>query len=139
MFEERQCVRSTVWMLQLGYWSPRGWTWVNHVSPPEKLSSFLKLPRHFISPPVLYEASSSSLSSPNLYFFIITVLVGVKWYLTVTLVAFPLMTHGLLLQSCPTLCDPIYGSPPDSPVPGILQARTLSALPFPSPMHENEK
>ena len=29
------------------------------------------------------------------------------------------------LQLCPTLCDPIDGSPPDSPVPGILQARTL--------------
>ena len=28
------------------------------------------------------------------------------------------------LQSCPTLCDPIDGSPPGSPVPGILQART---------------
>ena len=30
-----------------------------------------------------------------------------------------------LLQWCPTLCDPIDGSPPGSPVPGILQARTL--------------
>ena len=30
-----------------------------------------------------------------------------------------------LLQSCPTLCDPIDDSPPGSPVPGILQARTL--------------
>ena len=29
------------------------------------------------------------------------------------------------LQSCPTLCDPIDGRPPDSPVPEILQARTL--------------
>ena len=29
------------------------------------------------------------------------------------------------LQSCPTLCDPIDGSPPGSPVPGILQASTL--------------
>ena len=29
------------------------------------------------------------------------------------------------LQSCPTLCDPIDGSPPGSPVPGILQARRL--------------
>ena len=28
------------------------------------------------------------------------------------------------LQSCPTLCDPIACSPPGSPVPGILQART---------------
>ena len=34
-------------------------------------------------------------------------------------------TAAKLLQSCPTLCDPIDSSPPDSPVPGILQARTL--------------
>ena len=30
-----------------------------------------------------------------------------------------------LLQSCPTLCNPIDGSAPGSPVPGILQARAL--------------
>ena len=36
------------------------------------------------------------------------------------------------LQSCPTLCDPIDGSPPGSPVPGILQARILSGLPLQS-------
>ena len=40
-----------------------------------------------------------------------------------------LFSHILIaaksLQSCPTLCDPIDGSPPGSPVPGILQARTL--------------
>ena len=41
------------------------------------------------------------------------------------------------IQSCPTLYDSIDGSPPDSPIPGILQARTL--VPFPSPMHESEK
>ena len=29
------------------------------------------------------------------------------------------------LESCPVLCDPIDGSPPGSPIPGILQARTL--------------
>ena len=29
------------------------------------------------------------------------------------------------LQVCPTLCDPIHGSPPGSPILGILQARTL--------------
>ena len=34
-------------------------------------------------------------------------------------------TTAKSLQSCPTLCDPIAGSPPGSPVPGILQARTL--------------
>ena len=30
-----------------------------------------------------------------------------------------------LLQSCPTLCDPRDNSPPGSPIPGVLQARTL--------------
>ena len=35
------------------------------------------------------------------------------------------MQSAKSLQSCPTLCDPIDGSPPGSPVPGILQARTL--------------
>ena len=34
-------------------------------------------------------------------------------------------TAAKSLQLCPTLCDPIEGSPPGSPVPGILQARTL--------------
>ena len=34
-------------------------------------------------------------------------------------------TTAKLLQSCTTLCDPIDGSPPGSPVPGILQARTM--------------
>ena len=43
------------------------------------------------------------------------------------------------LQSCLTLCDPIDGSPPGSPVPGILQARTLEWVPSPSPMHESKK
>ena len=37
----------------------------------------------------------------------------------------PALAAAKSLQSCPTLCDPIDGSPPGSPVPGILQARTL--------------
>ena len=48
-------------------------------------------------------------------------------------------TAAKSLQSCLTLCDPIDGSPPGSPVPGILQTRTQSGLPFPSPMQESEK
>ena len=35
-----------------------------------------------------------------------------------------------LLQSCPTLCDPRDGSLPGSPIPGILQARTLEWVPI---------
>ena len=44
----------------------------------------------------------------QLYFTDVTAAAAAKW-----------------LQSCPNLCDPIDGSPPGSPVPGILQARTL--------------
>ena len=42
------------------------------------------------------------------------------------------------LQSCPTLCGPIDGSPPGSSVPGILQAGALERVPFPSPVQESE-
>ena len=36
-----------------------------------------------------------------------------------------MLCYAKSLQSCPTLCDPIDGSPPGSPIPGIFQARTL--------------
>ena len=39
--------------------------------------------------------------------------------------AFGVAAAAKLLQSCPTLCDPIDSSPPGSSVPGILQAKTL--------------
>ena len=39
-----------------------------------------------------------------------------------------LLCSAKSLQLCPTLCDPIDGSPPGSPVPGILQARTLELV-----------
>ena len=40
----------------------------------------------------------------------------------------PLLCYAKSLQSCPTLCDPIDGSPTGSPIPGILHARTLEWL-----------
>ena len=43
------------------------------------------------------------------------------------------------LQSCPTLCDPIDGSPPSSLSLGFSRQEHWSGLPFPSPMHESEK
>ena len=43
------------------------------------------------------------------------------------------------LQSCPTLRDPIDGSPPCSSVPGLSRQEHWSGLLFPSPMHESEK
>ena len=44
-----------------------------------------------------------------------------------------------LLQSCLTLCDPTDGSPTGSPVPGILQARTLEWVAISFSKHESEK
>ena len=45
------------------------------------------------------------------------------------------------LQSCPTLCDPVDGSPPGSAIPGILQARTLEwvAISFSSVCRSRDK
>ena len=42
------------------------------------------------------------------------------------------------LQSCSTLCDPMDSSPPGSPIPGILQARTLSVGCLPNKHHASE-
>ena len=44
-----------------------------------------------------------------------------------------------MLVCCPTLCDPIDGSPPGSSVSGILQARTLEWVAISFSMHESEK
>ena len=43
------------------------------------------------------------------------------------------------LQSYPTLCDPIDGSPPGFPSLGFSRQEHWSGLPFPSPMHKSEK
>ena len=54
--------------------------------------------------------------------FLIFYLLEVLWFCVLWICA---VAAAKLLQSCPTLCDPIGGSPPGSPVPGILQARIL--------------
>ena len=48
-------------------------------------------------------------------------------------------TAAKSLQSCPTLCNPIDGSPPGSLSLGFSRQEHWSGLPFPSPMHESEK
>ena len=55
----------------------------------------------------------------------------VKWALgSITMNKASAAPAAKLLQSCPTLCDPIDSSPPGSAVPGILQARTLEWVAF---------
>ena len=50
---------------------------------------------------------------------------GGSWGTSLYFTAAAAAAAAKLLQSCLTLCDPIDGSPPGSPIPGILQARTL--------------
>ena len=53
-------------------------------------------------------------------------IVDIQWWLTMChLLQKAAATAAKSLQLCPTLCDPTDGSPPGSPIPGILQARTL--------------
>ena len=62
--------------------------------------------------------TAAHLANIYIYFFFINYVANVKLGVTTAAAA-------KLLQSCPTLCDPIDGSPPGFRVPGILQARTL--------------
>ena len=48
-----------------------------------------------------------------------------NWWTLISACSINAAAAAKSLQSCPTLCDPIDGSPPGSPIPGILQARTL--------------
>ena len=50
----------------------------------------------------------------------------------------PAAAAAKLLQSCPTLCDPRDGSPPDSPSLGFSRQEHWSGLPFPSLKSESE-
>ena len=66
----------------------------------------------------------------NVHTHIITTSINIRIFLLPQKSSFDLLSHysaaaAKSLPSCPTLCDPIDGSPPGSPVPGILQARTL--------------
>ena len=60
----------------------------------------------------------------NFFSFIVSI-IHVTYLFLKSFLAAAAAAAAKLLQSCPTLCDPIDGSPPGSSVPGILQARTL--------------
>ena len=53
--------------------------------------------------------------------------------------AIPAAAAAKSLQLCPTLCNPIDGSPSGTPSLGFSRQEHWSGLPFPSPMHESEK
>ena len=64
-------------------------------------------------------------SADAVAFTLYNVFFGVIKIISASLQPLSEMDTAKSLQSCPTLCDPVDGSPPGSPVPGILQARTL--------------
>ena len=66
----------------------------------------------------------NTFNTPDIFeTFLISVFIWPSHYLSKVAIIVPATAKSL--QSCPTLCDPIDVSPPGSPVPGILQARTL--------------
>ena len=127
---------------QIGQW---GWTSLDEL----RKNSLLYIPgRRWIWPFCLLRNSPTaifldlltnhiammltSLHSPKKAFTMgMSWLTGALWRLYWTWESFPYYVLSLStataksLQSCPTLCNPIDGSPPGSPIPGILQARIL--------------
>ena len=83
-------------------WFPLGWT------------GWISLPRDS-------QESSPTPQFKSISFLALSLLYGP----TLTSIHAAAATAAKSLQSCPTLCDPIDGSPSVSPIPGILQARTL--------------
>ena len=81
---------------------------------------------HLVNP-ILY-LTKYKLSSPVIFQYDIEMFLKLSTTIIHLCVSPP--AAAKLLQSCPTLCDPIDGSPPGSPVPGILQARTLEWVPI---------
>ena len=63
----------------------------------------------------------------------------IKWKQHIPLQTQPAAAPAKSLQSCSTLCDPIDSSSPGSPSLGFSRQEHWSGVPFPSPMHKNEK
>ena len=84
----------------------------------------------FVEKTIIFQSTGFNLFVGNhLVIFCMGLFLDILFYFTYLHLTL-LQYHSLLiaaksLQSCPTLCDPIDGSPPGSPIPGILHARTL--------------
>ena len=74
-----------------------------------------------------------------LFFFIVSFKIFFPYAIKFLLLCYAILCYAKSLQSCPTLCDPIDGSPPAPPSLGFSRQEHWSGLPFPSPMQESEK
>ena len=104
------------WALHSWVWGVRSQSWHLEVVRQHKI---LKIFRYFCSLILLICTSGIIVAPPR-----IVVKVTERMYVN-CLACLVYSAAANSLQLCPTLCDPIDGSPPGSPVPGILQAKTL--------------
>ena len=77
-----------------------------------------------------FSKSGYPISFSQLPFIIVTSISKYKLLIYCNFSKSPAAAAAKSLQSCPTLCDPRDGSPPGSPIPGILQTRTLEWFAF---------
>ena len=108
---------------------PRGWTWVSCIA-----SRLFTTESPLLCPKLTYKLSNNKCDWKFPGGPVINSILPVQGYrfnpyslssrLTYPTAAVA-AAAAMLLQSCPTLRDPIDGSPPGSPIPGVLQARTL--------------
>ena len=137
MLSHFSCVRlfATPWtvalqaLLSMGFSRQEYWSGLPR-SPPGGLPDPGIKPEPLKSPELAgrFLTTTATWDTPNLYNVVC------QLYLNKKLEEKNPITHGNTaaaaaaksLQSCPTLCDPIDRSPPGSPVPGTLQARTLA-------------
>ena len=96
-----------------------------------EIDVFLELSCFFNDPVdvgnLIFGSSAFSKSSLNIWSSWFTYCWSLVWILSITLLVC-VAAAAKSLQSCPTLCNPIDGSPSGSAVPGILQARTLELV-----------
>ena len=110
---ENEVIKHTTYIT---YHAPICWFWYMAPRCSSGSHSYTQISQSFTAPSV---EIPSVLSSFTLHEGVLSIHTAVSF--SITLAA----TAAKSLQSCPTLCDPIDSSPPGSPDPGVLQARTL--------------
>ena len=100
------------------FWNPLTFLMIQHL-----LTIWSLVPQYFLKP------AWPSASSWFMYCW------SLAWRITLSII----LLMCAAAKSCLTLCNPIDGSPSGSPSLGFSRQEHWSGLPFPSPMHENEK
>ena len=110
---------------------PKYWSFSFSISPSNEYSGLISFRMDWLELPAVqgtlktllqHHSSKASILRCSIFFI---VQLSHPYMTTGKTIALTMLCYAKSLQSCPTLCDSIDGSPPGSPVPEILQARTL--------------